>query len=1177
MRPSCSDRRAVACGVIAVAWLACSPPEPQTPIAAPPPSATAVTPLPTPAPAARRRGRVLLAEPRETALGFVLQPIPGGRSALAVAQLAGRARAPGCGASTEARERRGRCCASSIDTSSARSIGETAPSPASRPTARASASIVRRRRPRLEPASRATPRRSSRSAIGSRSWSSLPMHPPEPAGRGARPAPKPAGETRGAAPQGRGQERGEDLQGRPRRRPRTPAPRAGRRTRWSSCSVRWVDASGGDRRRVAAHGPALRGAPRRHDAGRRARVGRPASTCSGSRPRPRARPAPRLGSGRLMAASLRADGSLDFASRVAVVDADLEYGQLKDHHAPRLVGSDAASRLPRPRRQGPVRGHPRAPDARRTSRRRPRVCAVAPDRVVGAGRRRRGRGLRPHPRRRAPPRLRPAAERPRARRLGRRSRLLPARRRAALGVARRRGAPRDEPPPFLAAPRAHRLGRASRPTARAWRSPSGARRARRRRARGVERAPLPRGRRPRVVGAPELPADRRRAARIGATWWTARGARARALADAVTRRATPRRAPPRHLGPRRRRRSRGLSLELAGGALARRAPSTRPAPPRPSAPSLPAPVRPGFDACERAGGGALVAGVSAADPGKVVAFTVDAAGRTGAAQRRPAPHPRGRARRAPRAAPLGRRAAHRSRAAATSSGSTTTRAPSATPPGPPPRATPSASTAAPCRSPSPAPDAGQLVACARRRRGRLHRRRRRLGPRRLPALVRRHRRGPRLRPRGRRAPAPPAAASPRPRPAPAPALAPARRARTPRRARLPPRHGLHRRPLLRRSLRGHDRRRPHRRAPLARLPHHPQPPRLRPRPSGPPPASAPATSTPAPSRCRGSRPRASATSPSRVAVSRLGVRPSGYLTGVVAEAACAAAGKRLCSLDEFVTACRGQDDTLFPYGDTYEDGVCNVFREEHPAALLHGNASIGHLNPRLNRVLSQGRPLLQRTGESPACRSRWGDDAVYDMVGNLDEWVDEGAGAFAGGFYSRSTRSGCEAVVTAHPKAYLDYSTGRAVLPGQAVITMGPRAAPNPGLLRRPDPCADAYPGAVSAAHDPPGDLRALLARCPGGAVRDGLHDAGHLAELGGWRPLRRGARPHRRSGSEGRARAPAHRQPARAGRRQAHPHHAHRVDRPAGDGDAHARRGAEARPGGAAQESAAAPTSTRW
>jgi formylglycine-generating enzyme required for sulfatase activity len=133
----------------------------------------------------------------------------------------------------------------------------------------------------------------------------------------------------------------------------------------------------------------------------------------------------------------------------------------------------------------------------------------------------------------------------------------------------------------------------------------------------------------------------------------------------------------------------------------------------------------------------------------------------------------------------------------------------------------------------------------------------------------------------------------------------------------------------------------------------------------------------------------------------------------------------LCTLDEFVTACRGEDDLAFPYGDTYADGVCNVWREEHPAAVLHGNASVGHLDPRLNRVTAKGRPLLRATGATLACRSTWGGDAVYDLVGNLDEWVDDsGSAAFAGGFYARSTRAGCDAVITAHPKHYADYSTG---------------------------------------------------------------------------------------------------------------------------------------------------------
>jgi hypothetical protein len=154
------------------------------------------------------------------------------------------------------------------------------------------------------------------------------------------------------------------------------------------------------------------------------------------------------------------------------------------------------------------------------------------------------------------------------------------------------------------------------------------------------------------------------------------------------------------------------------------------------------------------------------------------------------------------------------------------------------------------------------------------------------------------------------------------------------------------------------------------------------------------------------------------------VRPNGYLTGLIAESACTAAGKRLCTLAEFVLACRGEDDQQFPYGDTYADGVCNVNREVHPAAMLHDNASIGHLDPRLNRASVAGSTLLRPTGETLQCRSRWGQDAIYDMVGNLDEWVDEEGGAFAGGFYARSTRAGCDAVITAHPKNYLDYSTG---------------------------------------------------------------------------------------------------------------------------------------------------------
>jgi sulfatase modifying factor 1 len=161
-----------------------------------------------------------------------------------------------------------------------------------------------------------------------------------------------------------------------------------------------------------------------------------------------------------------------------------------------------------------------------------------------------------------------------------------------------------------------------------------------------------------------------------------------------------------------------------------------------------------------------------------------------------------------------------------------------------------------------------------------------------------------------------------------------------------------------------------------------------------------------------------------MAVSKPGHIPQGYLDGNSAALVCERAGKRLCRSDEWVTACRGQQDRSFPYGDHYEPGACNVFRESHPAALLHGNASIGHLDPRLNLVEGAEGPLLRPTGASARCTSVWGNDAIYDMVGNLDEWVDDGDGTFLGGFYARATRAGCDARITTHPKPYADYSLG---------------------------------------------------------------------------------------------------------------------------------------------------------
>ena len=161
------------------------------------------------------------------------------------------------------------------------------------------------------------------------------------------------------------------------------------------------------------------------------------------------------------------------------------------------------------------------------------------------------------------------------------------------------------------------------------------------------------------------------------------------------------------------------------------------------------------------------------------------------------------------------------------------------------------------------------------------------------------------------------------------------------------------------------------------------------------------------------------------AVSVRGVLPQGYISGRVAAEACVRAKKRLCTHEEWTFACRGERQTKYPYGNEYRHGVCNVYRSSHPAQILHDNASIGHSDPRLGLVKAEdGQPLLRTTGSTKECASHWGKDAVEDMVGNEDEWIDDPEGTFVGGFFSRSTKEGCDSMVRVHPFTHWDYSIG---------------------------------------------------------------------------------------------------------------------------------------------------------
>jgi formylglycine-generating enzyme required for sulfatase activity len=166
------------------------------------------------------------------------------------------------------------------------------------------------------------------------------------------------------------------------------------------------------------------------------------------------------------------------------------------------------------------------------------------------------------------------------------------------------------------------------------------------------------------------------------------------------------------------------------------------------------------------------------------------------------------------------------------------------------------------------------------------------------------------------------------------------------------------------------------------------------------------------------------------AVSAPGVVPQGYISQVQAAAACALAGKRLCSGAEFALACRGPDaGDDYPYGgQVHQPRLCNEGKS-FPMPLLFGSDPSKWTyqdfnDPRLNQ-LDGG---LAPTGAYAGCVSPYG---VYDCVGNLNEWGSDppdvnGHGRMRGGYYvdAQLNGPGCLYVTSAHEVAYHDYSTG---------------------------------------------------------------------------------------------------------------------------------------------------------
>lgn len=162
------------------------------------------------------------------------------------------------------------------------------------------------------------------------------------------------------------------------------------------------------------------------------------------------------------------------------------------------------------------------------------------------------------------------------------------------------------------------------------------------------------------------------------------------------------------------------------------------------------------------------------------------------------------------------------------------------------------------------------------------------------------------------------------------------------------------------------------------------------------------------------------------AVSQAHVVPQGYISELQAKTACARSGKRLCKPVEWKTACKGPDHTTYGYGAQNEARRCNDHGRAPMAAVfgLGGNSDPTKWGPRMNDPqLNQVEGTVAKTGEHNGCTNGYG---VFDMVGNVHEWVDDPDGTFLGGYYLdvHQNGDGCDYRTGAHDVWYHDYSTG---------------------------------------------------------------------------------------------------------------------------------------------------------
>lgn len=155
--------------------------------------------------------------------------------------------------------------------------------------------------------------------------------------------------------------------------------------------------------------------------------------------------------------------------------------------------------------------------------------------------------------------------------------------------------------------------------------------------------------------------------------------------------------------------------------------------------------------------------------------------------------------------------------------------------------------------------------------------------------------------------------------------------------------------------------------------------------------------------------------------------PDFAMSAFEAERLCQGVQKRLCTHTEWVNACMGKDHLTYGYGSSWQKKVCNDNTYKPYIVVNWGKMGEGHsVWKAYAKTLYKGVP----SGSMDACFSNEGDDKVYDMIGNVREWVRDPKGfggyAFESSFWHGTMQGpqGCGFVVRSHSPGFASYEVG---------------------------------------------------------------------------------------------------------------------------------------------------------